>query len=263
MLAKVLKYDLKNVFKGLIAFYSLSLFFGILTRILFNINGSLFIEILASICNGVTISMMINILINNLMRVWVRFKNNFYGDESYLTHTLPVEKTTLYFAKTLTAIISLFTSVLIIGLSILIAYYSKENFEFLKNSLNFVASIYDSTVFIFILLFMLMFFLQFLNILQAGYTGIIIGHSMHSLKTGMSVLFGFIIYMATQIFAIIMLFLISLFSDDLKSVFITNQVVSMNILKQIFCIAVCIYTLLIVGVYFINVRLFKKGVNVD
>ena len=41
-----------------------------------------------------------NIILNNLMRLWARFKNNFYGDESYLTHTLPINKKTLYLSKT-------------------------------------------------------------------------------------------------------------------------------------------------------------------
>ena len=34
------------------------------------------------------IGMIINSLINGLMRSWVRFINNVYKDESYLTHTL-------------------------------------------------------------------------------------------------------------------------------------------------------------------------------
>ena len=37
MLKKLLKYDLKNIFKFLMIFYILALFFGILTRIFLNI----------------------------------------------------------------------------------------------------------------------------------------------------------------------------------------------------------------------------------
>ena len=48
------------------------------------------------------------ILINNLMRTWVRFRHNLYGDESYLTHTLPVERKTIYLSKFITSIILVF-----------------------------------------------------------------------------------------------------------------------------------------------------------
>ena len=35
------------------------------------------------------------------MRMWVRFRSNFYGDESYLTHTLPIKREVLYTSKIL------------------------------------------------------------------------------------------------------------------------------------------------------------------
>ena len=108
MLKKLLKYDLENIYKVLIIFYSLALIFGILTRIFLNIENSFIMNIIGQICSAITISMIFNILINNLMRLWVRFKNNFYGDESYLTHTLPIDKKTLYLSKILASFITLF-----------------------------------------------------------------------------------------------------------------------------------------------------------
>ena len=82
MLKKLIKYDLENIYKVLMIFYILSLLFAILTRIFLNIDDSFIMNIIGKICSGVTISMIFNILINNLMRLWSRFKNNFYGDES-------------------------------------------------------------------------------------------------------------------------------------------------------------------------------------
>ena len=164
MLKKLLKYDLESIFKFIVIFYSLSLFFGVLTRIFLNINGSFIMNIIGQISSGATISMMVSILINNLMRLWVRFKNNFYGDESYLTHTLPVEKKTLYLSKILTAIITLFTSILVITLTLFIAYYSKENIEILKKILLPIATTYGSTIIKILLAFIVVLFLEFANI---------------------------------------------------------------------------------------------------
>ena len=263
MLKKLLKYDLKNIFKFLIIFYSLALFFGILTRIFLNIENSLVMNIIGQVCSGTTISMMFSILINNLMRLWVRFKQNLYGDESYLTHTLPIEKKTLYLSKILTAVITLFISVLVIGLTIFIAYYSKENLETLKNMILPIATFYGSSFIKLLLLVLFVFFLEFANILQSGFTGIILGHKKNNLKTGYSVLFGFVIYIATQIFAVLVIFIVALFNKDLMNLFVTNEIINVNMLKLGIYLAIIIYTVTLFVIYFVNLKLFKKGVNVD
>ncbi|MBQ8472066.1 MAG: hypothetical protein IJ501_01030 [Bacilli bacterium] len=263
MLKKILKYDLENIFKLLIIFYSLSLFFALLTRILLDIENSFIMNIIGQISSGVTISMIFNILINNLMRLWVRFKNNFYGDESYLTHTLPISKNTLYLSKFLTSIITLFTSIFIIGLTLFIAYYSKENIKFLKDLLLPVANIYDTSIMKIIVAFLFIFFLEFANLLQSGFTGIILGHKKNNNKLGYSVLFGFITYILTQIFVLISMFFMGIFNKDIMNLFFTNQIINIDILKTIIYIAILIYTITLLVCYFINLKLFNKGVNVD
>lgn len=263
MLKKLLKYDLKNIFKLLIIFYSLALFFGTLTRLFFSIENSLIMDIIAKICSGTTIAMIFNILINNMMRLWVTFKNNLYGDESYLTHTLPIEKKTLYLSKILTAVITLFTSVIVIGLTVFIAYYSKDNLELLKSILLPLANIYGSTITKILLAFLFVFFLEFANILQAGFSGIILGHKMNNLKTLYSVLYGFVVYTFTQIFTLILMFVVALFNKDMMNLFYTTEIINVDMVKLIIYLAIIIYTVTLIVLYLVNVKLFSKGVNVD
>lgn len=263
MLKHLLKYDLKNIFKFLIIFYSLALFFGTLGRLFSSIENSLAMEIIGSICSGAAISMMFSILINTLMRLWVRFKQNFYGDESYLTHTLPVKKQTLYLSKIITAVISVFVSVIVIALTLYITYYSKENLEFIKNLILPFADIYESSVLKVVLALLVVFFLEFANILQAGFTGIILGHKMNSAKTGFSVLYGFLVYMATQTFAIMVLLIVGLFNKDFMNLFITNSEINIDSIKVVVWLAIAIYSICLIVIYFVNQHLFKKGVNVD
>lgn len=263
MLRKLLKYDLESIFKLLVVFYSLAIFFSVLTRVFLNIENSFILNIVGKICSGITIAMIVNILINNVMRLWVRFKNNFYGDESYLTHTLPVEKKTLYLSKFLASIITLFISMLVIGVALFIAYYGEENIEFIKNMLLPIANAYGSTIIKLLLAFLFIFFLQFANTLQVGYTGIILGHRQNSMKTGLSVILGFASYIITQVIAVAMLFMIALFNKDFMNLFITNTIISVDIVKIIIYYAIIIYTVLLICGYFVNLKLFKKGVNVD
>lgn len=263
MLRKLLKYDLESIFKFLMIFYILALFFGGLARVFLGIEDSFIMNLIGQICSGAAISMIVNILINNLMRLWVRFKNNLYGDESYLTHTLPVEKKTLYLSKIICAIVSLFVSILMIGLTLFIAYYSKDNIEILKNILLPIANVYGSTVLKILLAFLFVFFLEFANALQAGYTGIILGHRMDNGKTGFSVLFGFVTYIVIQVFALLMLFVVALFNQDIMNLFITNEVVNVDMVRVIIYVAIIMYLINLFACYFVNIKLFNKGVNVD
>lgn len=263
MLGKLLKYDLKSIFKFLVIFYSLALFFAVLTRVFLNIDHSVVLEIVGQFCSGVTVAMVFNILINNLIRLWVRFRNNLYKDESYLTHTLPVSKRDLYLSKMLTAILSTFVSIFVIGIVLFISYYSKGNIEFLKGMLLPIANMYGSTVLKVLIVLLFVFFLEFAHILQIGYTGIILGHKMNRNKLEFSVIFGFIAYMIMQVFTLLVVFIIALFNKDMLNLFITNSVVNMEMVKAILYITSGLYIVSLIIVYIVNISLFKKGVNVD
>ena len=263
MLKKLLKYEILHISKFLLIFYTLSLIFATLTRIFLNIENSLMMNIVGQVCSGVCISMMANILINNIMRLWFVFKKKLYGDESYLTHTLPVSKRTLYLSRCLNSLITLFISFIVILLSLFIAYYSKENLLAVKKLLIPLVNMYDSTIVKFILICVAVFFLEIINLLQVGYTGIIIGHRFDNNKVGYSILFAFVTYVFIQIFALIVMFIFAIFNKDMMNLFITNEMVNLTMVKYVMYIATFIYTLSIGIVYYINVKLFEKGVNIE
>ena len=263
MLKKLLKYDLKDIYKELIIFYILSIIFAIITRILFNIENSAIFNILAQISSGITISMIFNILINNIMRIWGRFKKNIYNDEAYLTHTLPVTKENIYLAKFLTIIITMFTSIIIIILTIFIAYYSKENIELLKSFLVSLVSFYDTNITIFLLVIFTVLFFQFTSMIQSGITGLIIGHSYNKNKIVYSLMYGICIYFFLQIISLLILFIFGIFNENIMNLFMTNNIESQQLLIYIMYFAIILYLIYIIILYILNTYLLKKGVNID
>ena len=263
MLKKLLKHDLKWNFKLLIVFYSIALVFSILTRIFLSIDGSTVFNVIGKICSGVTISFVFNIIINNIMRCWARFTKNLYGDESYLTHTLPIEKKTIFASKFLMGVITMFTSVLVILLTLLIAYYSKENIEWIKASLNLIASIYNSTVIKLLLVIFLVFFLEMVFTIFAGYIGILLGHRSNNKRMIKSVVYGFITYLLTQSLTLIIMFICGLFNKDIMNLFITTNIVNIDILKYIMYGAIILYIIYIIIYYLLGLKIFKKGIDVD
>ncbi len=262
MLLKVLKYDLKFTYKNLIIFYSLSLFFALLGRICGLFDNSGIMLILSKINNGIAVSMLVSVLINNLMRVWARLVLNFYKDESYLTHTLPVKKSTLYLSKVLCGLITMLTSTIVIAASLLICYYSKENIELLKNSLNIVANLYESSITNLLLQVFTLLFLEFTFILLTGYIGIILGHKSNNNKMLKSCLYGFLTYMALSIIILLVVYVSGLFNSDIMNIF-TSTTFTLTTFKSILLIVMITYTVLIIIEYIVGLKTVESGVNID
>lgn len=263
MLNKLIKYDVKNVYKLLVIFYILSIVFACITRIFFELEQTLIINIIAQVCSGITISMIANIIINNIMRIWARFRRNLYKDESYLTHTLPVKKGTIYTAKFLSLIITMLTSALVIVITLFIAYYSKDNLEFVKSILLPVANMYDSSMLSLLVVVGLVLVVEIITLVQAGFTGIIVGHKFNENKLGLSVLFGFISYMALQMVIVITTYISALFDESMMTLFKTTMITDVNILKKFLYVGAIAYLICIAITYISNIKLLKKGVNVD
>lgn len=260
MLGKLLKYDLKAIFKFLAIFYVLAIVFAIVTRILFAVNDSLFLTILAYIFNGATIAMIANILINNLMRAWVYFKGNLYGDEGYLMHTLPVPRRDLYASKFLIGLITLTVSTVVIVATIAIAWLTPESFEGLKNILAPMAEVLDSTVIEMVLLMIFVVFLEVFVMLISGYTGIILGHKKLSNRTGWSVLFGFICYIVIQLVILAGMFILAGVNPEIgEPLFSSEQLIpDISVLRPVYILSIVLYLILIAMDYALSAKWFKK-----
>ena len=260
MLGKLLKYDLKASFKFLLIFYTLALVFAVLTRILFKVGDSLFLQILAQIFNGATIAMIANILINNLMRMWVKFKANLYGDEGYLMHTLPVPRRNLYTSKFLTGLITLITSTVVIVAVMAIAWLTPESFEGLKNLLTPMADVLDSTAIGLLVAMIVVVFLEVSAMLFSGYTGIILGHKMLTNRTGWSILFGLICYLMIETIIVIGILILGGIDPKIGEPLLSNQLMvpDISVLKPVFILSIIIYSVLITINYILSEKWFKK-----
>ena len=262
MLGKLLKYDLKWCFKPLIIFYILAIIFSIITRMIESVDQTLILLIMDKICSGVVIAMLINILINCLMRNWVRFERNIYKDESYLTHTLPISKNKIYLSKILTAIITLFVSFIIIVICLAIVCLNDITWYSLKLSLEQSAIFLNSSPLSLIIVLIITIFFEFLFMILSGILGIVIGHRSNNMKIVKSILIGMGIYMGLSLFSLAIIYMAGILSPDIMSVF-NNIKVSSNAIKSIMIIGIFVYAIYNLMIYFIGNALLNKGINVD
>ena len=263
MLNKLLKYDLKYMIKNMSVFYILVLFFSITTRILFSINQSVIVSIIGQISVGCMFSMIANILINVVMRSWVRFRDSIYKDESYLTHTLPVTKNDIYNSKFIQALIFFIVSFIIIVISLFIAYYTKDRWILLKNYINSITTGLGINTLLFVISMIIVIFLEIFNAIQSGFLGIILGYKRNNNKIGFSMLFGFIAYLLSQSIVLLLLFIVGLFNSNIMNLFKSNIILTDGTFKLLVILAIILY-LIIIGLMSIICKIvFNKGVNIE
>ena len=263
MLNKLLKYDLKYMLKNMLIFYILTIFFSITTRILLSFNETIMISIIGKISIGCLIAMFFNVIINSIIRSWVRFKDSIYKDESYLTHTLPVEKKDIYESKFLQTFIFLIIGLLVILLGIFIAFYTKDNWLLLTSLIDKLSINFNIPIVLFLVLCIIMFFLEMFNLVQSGFLGIILGYNKNNFKVALSMVYGFITYIITQVVVLILIFIPGLFNNEFMALFTKNELPSSNIILVLAIVSIIVYILITFVMNIICVKTLNKGVNIE
>jgi hypothetical protein len=143
MLRKLLKYDFKSVFKywwiaGLTSL-ALSVLGGFCIKILVDANSdTVTIQPPAVLTVSATLLLMLSIIaivafaLISMILVYVRFFQNFFTDQAYLTFTLPVKRTTHLNSKlilgTVTEIATMLVAMLNVGIMLVIGF-AEQIFE--------------------------------------------------------------------------------------------------------------------------------------
>ena len=263
MLSKLLKYDLKYMIKNMSVFYILALFFSITTRILLLVNNSVIIDIMSKISSGCMFSIIFSVVINTIMRSWVRFRDSIYKDEAYLTHTLPVTKNEIYNSKFIQALIFFLIGLIVIIASLLISYYTEERWQLLKGLIDNISTGLNFNTLLFIICFIVIIFLEIFNAIQCGFFGIINGYKQSNNKILYSFLFGFIAYLLSQSIVLLITYIVALFNPTIMNLFKSNILLDNNSIKLLTIIAIISYSVLIGLMNIVCKMEFKKGVNIE
>lgn len=264
MLRKLLKYDLKDSFNKVILIYgSLAVVLAAAYRF-FNLFADIPLwDFISSFCFGAAISMAISTIINIVIHTWVNFNISVYGDRGYLTHTLPVHKRTIYHSKLLSAFLSLLAGVVILLIVFLFLLFSDDYAQIIKELFGTISKVYQIDIGILLTVIALELLVQTFSLIQSGLIGSILGHRMQSGKRGFSFLYGCLLYFASQGLALIGLLGCALLKRDMLSVFYSTQPPSVSVIKSIMVSAVIVYALVNVLFYFMAIKTFRKGVNLE
>lgn len=261
MLSKLLKYDYRWINKTMYIYFIILAVISIFLKVVNSLDQTFFIMILDRIMFSLFISAIITVVINLMMRVWARITTNLYRDESYLTHTLPVEKSKLYDAKIIAMILSTVLSLLVIVLCIAFVYLDKTGITYLKDMYHTVVDLYGSTSVILIIIgTIVLVLLEFLSMLFSGVFGIIVGHRANNHKVVKSIACGLLSYWMLSMICLVMLKVISsIYNIDI----IQTEIPTLHVFKTVLLISLLIYLVCDILLYLCGKIIFKKGVNID
>lgn len=254
-ISQLIKYDLKFVYKQVIVFYIIVITLAIIAR-LTNIDNSPFIvKFIHEFTQGASFGFSLGMIINASLRTWAKFKYSMYGDESYLSHTLPLKRSTLWNAKFLASLIVVALSVLVFIACVLIMFLSPDLIDTLHS--------YTSNFWLSLILFVFAIFCQFVFIMQCGLTGLVLGYRHNHNPMARSVIYGIALYLGTGLAIITLTMLCSLFSPALHSMLIDGTFQSLDDVNILLTSITIIYLVAITGTYSLNRHFLQRGVDVD
>ena len=265
MINKILKYDLKSLYKVLIPDYIILIIIAILTKVfgILKDTTSIF-SIPYSMILFLFIIALIVAFVHTFFVAIIRFYKNMLRDESYLTHTLPVEKKSLVISKLISSFITMLTSIVVLISSVLIAFYSKGIVSNLISGLNEFVKLSGVTDLNMFYTYMIMAILiGYLSYITVFYLALVLGHSKDSNKMKYSFVYGIIIYVIQQMIAVLFIASAYLMSDGFREAFKEDTNASLTTIIPCLFIYMIVQVIVIIVENYITISKLKNNLNIE
>ena len=223
-------------------------------------NTIAFFNILGIFFDSVFYALAVNALLQPFLRNFLNFKNSFYSDESYLTHTLPVTKNQLLNSKYLTALTEMLCGFACLIISILIMFISPTFFDTIGFLLSSVLT-GSFSVGLTLTLFIVLVIVEFLMFLSIIFFGIVMGYKSKDHRILKSFLITAAMSFASLTVLAIFMIIVLLIND--VSLSSKTLVLSNTAFMSVILTGIIVYSAITILFYFLTKHEFNKGVNVD
>ena len=259
MLKKLIKYDFLWMNRNMVIIFAITAILSVLTRIASNYTDSAMGDLIFGILRGFTIAAFANVVINSVIRIWERFRQSFYKDEAYLTHTLPVSKNTLYDSKTLSGLGAIVLSLIVVIACFFIAFWNHDMYEYFRS----VFKDGDMTFIVFGIFITAA--LEAIYAVNVGMFSLTVGHRFNNGRIARSVILGIFLYFALQSILLAIIYGVGMFDDSIKAMFgdASDVVIGFSTYRTLIIICDCLYLAITTALYLAGRKIFSKGVNVE
>lgn len=258
MLLKLMKYDLKSIFKKMVFYYIVVIGLAIFSKILLLIFENTRFAAIASLP---TTLFFISLSLCNIVTMiisMIRYYKNMLSDEGYLTHTLPVKRSTILFAKLLSALIAEIASLLVMSISVFI--FSPELILLLLDeiliAIQSLITSYNGTVYYILFLVILEIIIYSVCKVTEVAMCLTLGASHNKNKLVMAFVYYIGINFVLQIIMGIIISVVSIVIFSLPTL-------TINIFYIVMYMAIFLTLLYLIGTYLINYLTLKKKLNLQ
>lgn len=218
MLTKLLKYDLKNLFKKLLPVYLVSLAICSITDIMLIITDKISaLDFVSGLMLVFSILLIILTPIAAFVDSIIDFNSKLVKDEGYLIHTLPVKKSSIVISKIIASIITLVASFISSIISLVVLTIS--HYDYYSTILNDIGDIIEmasnSMGILFIILILLNISIGFILNLLNIFASISLGQMHNGNKTLFSVIYYIATYYVMQIITSLIILMPMLLNSNL------------------------------------------------
>jgi hypothetical protein len=261
MFSNLLKKDLHRNMRWLWVLFVATLVMAVLNRGCKELAKQvMFFQILGIFVDTLFYSAMVNGIVQPFLRNFMNFAKSFYGDEAYLTHTLPVTKTQLVTSKFLTALIEITLGFVVAVASLLIVFWTPDMFDFLQGLIFLLVGTKLSAVLV-LALFVGLVLVEFLMFIAIILFAIVVAYRAKEKRVLKTFLYTCVMaFVAITILSVAMVVVLAINGIDLSS---STLVMTGPALLGLLGTGIAVYSLIAVGVYFLTKHEFNKGVNVD
>jgi hypothetical protein len=261
MLSKLLKKDLNKNMRWMWILFVSTILVAAVTRGFKELGENIaFFKVLGIFFDSVFYTLAVNVILHPFLRNFLNFSKSFYGDESYLTHTLPVTKNQLITSKFLTAIIEISLGFITLVSALLIMFASPTMLTTLKLLLSTLITGNFSVVLV-LIAFVLLVIVEFLMFISLIFLATIISYRAkenRSLRT-----FLLTAGMSLIAISILAVFLIAVLAINNVKLNTTTLVLSSTAFFSVIITGIVVYMAIVTLCYFVAKKEFNKGVNVD
>ena len=261
MLGKLLKKDLNRNMRWLWILFVATIAVSIITRICKELGQNIVLfKVLGIIFDSVFYALIVNVILQPFLRNFLNFTKSLYGDESYLTHTLPVTKNQIINAKFFTAVIEISLGFIVLVASLLIMFYTPTFFDSLALILSFMIVGQFSIGWV-VSLFVVLVLVEFLMFIAIIFYSIVLAYRSKENR----VLKTFLITTAFAFASISVLFIAMVIVLAANGVQLTSAslILTSSALMGVLWTGILVYFIVTVAFYVLTLKAFRKGVNVD
>ena len=261
MLNKLLKKDLKKDMRWMWILFVATILTAFVGRGCKELGQNiLFFKILRIFFDSVYYSLAVNVILQPFLRNFTNFSKSLYGDESYLTHTLPVTKNQIINSKFITAIVEMVLGFITLVVSLLVLFYSNSFATTLKLLLSALI-VGKFSLLLVLTLFIILVIVEFLMFISLIFFSIVIAYRAKEKRVLKTFLLTTALAFASMfVLAIVMICVLAINGIKLSA---NTLILSNTAFISVILAGIIVYSVIIILMYFLTKKEFNKGVNVD